>query len=572
MNKFFFILFLLIEIPIKNYGYNLFFEGKSDYVVLIDSLASKSEKKAAQEFRDYILRISGVDLKETNNMNVTTPFVCIGYNYKLSSTLLVNKPDEKDENYRYVENEGNIYIWGGRNRGTMYGVFAFLEEKLGVRWYTPDCTFVPNLDEWSFENFDINSKPSFKYRHVYFYDVENDPIWCAHNRLNSAWTPKENEYGGLDAYWNVHTMGKIFPSSSFFGSHPEFYSLRKGKRIPNGQLCLSNKELLNACIIRFKMHIKLFPGYWVYSLSQNDNELYCECEDCRRLELKYGGHSGLLLWFVNQVAGAIKKDFPNIKVGTLAYGYTRSVPSNIVPSDNVVIRLCDTDCCFAHEIGGCKYNDKFLTQFYEWKRVTDNIFVWDYCANFQHFLSPFPNYKALKYNLKFFDRNEVLGVMEQGQYRSPGGDFAELKSWILSKLLWDTEAKIDSLAEDFINYYYGSASAHLKEYYKMCQSEIDKNEKLSIVSDVNFSLFNKNFINKGLKILNMAMDLVKNDDVLMKRVDYQRLQLLYLNCSKYNESRKDGTYKEFIRLMKKYKPYFNELNSADSYLKSVGEI
>ena len=391
MNKFFFILFLLIEIPIKNYGYNLFFEGKSDYVVLIDSLASKSEKKAAQEFRDYILRISGVDLKETNNMNVTTPFVCIGYNYKLSSTLLVNKPDEKDENYRYVENEGNIYIWGGRNRGTMYGVFAFLEEKLGVRWYTPDCTFVPNLDEWSFENFDINSKPSFKYRHVYFYDVENDPIWCAHNRLNSAWTPKENEYGGLDAYWNVHTMGKIFPSSSFFGSHPEFYSLRKGKRIPNGQLCLSNKELLNACIIRFKMHIKLFPGYWVYSLSQNDNELYCECEDCRRLELKYGGHSGLLLWFVNQVAGAIKKDFPNIKVGTLAYGYTRSVPSNIVPSDNVVIRLCDTDCCFAHEIGGCKYNDKFLTQFYEWKRVTDNIFVWDYCANFQHFLSPFPN-------------------------------------------------------------------------------------------------------------------------------------------------------------------------------------
>lgn len=47
------------------------------------------------------------------------------------------------EQLRIVIGDGNIAIAGGHPRGTLYGVYAFLEKYLGVRFLTRDHTFVP---------------------------------------------------------------------------------------------------------------------------------------------------------------------------------------------------------------------------------------------------------------------------------------------------------------------------------------------------------------------------------------------------------------------------------------------
>ena len=41
--------------------------------------------------------------------------------------------------------DGNIAIAGGRTRGTLYGVYTFLEDYCGARFLTPDNTHVPEL-------------------------------------------------------------------------------------------------------------------------------------------------------------------------------------------------------------------------------------------------------------------------------------------------------------------------------------------------------------------------------------------------------------------------------------------
>ena len=49
------------------------------------------------------------------------------------------------EDLRVVIRDGNIVIAGGRPRGTLYGVYTFLEDYFDVRFLTADHTHVPKV-------------------------------------------------------------------------------------------------------------------------------------------------------------------------------------------------------------------------------------------------------------------------------------------------------------------------------------------------------------------------------------------------------------------------------------------
>ena len=77
-----------------------------------------------------------------------------------------------------------------------------------------------------------------------------------------AWSVASNEYGNLEAYWSCHTMGQLVPTAEFFGSHPEYFCLRDGKRFGGyGQLCLSNPEVLELCKTRLAKVMRENPEY-----------------------------------------------------------------------------------------------------------------------------------------------------------------------------------------------------------------------------------------------------------------------------------------------------------------------
>ena len=85
--------------------------------------------------------------------------------------------------------------------------------------------------------------------------------------------------------------------------HPEYYSLIAGKRQPGTQLCLSNPEVLQVLIESLKNKIQEKPASTYWSVSQDDNDRYCQCDACKALNEKYGKvPSGSIIYFVNQVA------------------------------------------------------------------------------------------------------------------------------------------------------------------------------------------------------------------------------------------------------------------------------
>ena len=537
----------------------LFRDGKSDYKIVISAYASTSEQTAAKEFQQYIEQMSGALLPITNDLNTTGKRIIMGYNGRVKALTGAQMPEKDDESFTYKTVGSDLLIWGGSQRGTMYGAFAFLEKEMGVHWLTPSCTVVPKYREWKLRRLNRSEKPFLKYRYSNYF-VANDAKWSAHTRENMKWSPRINEYGNIEAYWGAHTMGEFVPAREFFGSHPEYFCLRDGKRYGGyGQLCLSNPEVLEICKARLMQFMRRNPAYRIYSLSQNDNFLFCQCEKCKAIEDQYGGHSGIIVWFVNQVADAVKQEFPDKFVGTFAYQYSRQPPTGIKPRENVVIRLCSIECCFAHPLdAGCPQNEAFMRDLKGWADLAPHLFIWDYIVDYAQYIAPWPNFQVLGPNIKVFGDNKAIGIFEEAQYQSAGAEFDEMKAWTVNQLLWNPEQDVDSLVNVFVKGFYGKAAPYIKEYYDLCQSLVKPDIHYGIYIRENHEIYSDAFIEKAFDILGKAKAAAETE-WLREQVDRVRMQPLYLHCMRHKAaSLTDGTWSELKELMLKHKAMHRE--------------
>jgi hypothetical protein len=547
----------------------LFRNGKSKYQIVVATDASTSEQTAARELQQYIQQISGIQLPITSNLKTGGRNIYVGYNSRVAELTNVQKPQENDESFTYRTIGQDLLIWGGSQRGTMYGVFTFLERELGVHWLTPDCTVVPERTEWALPQLNHSEQPFIGYRYSNYYVANNVPMWSAHTKENTKWDPVRNEYGNIEAYWGAHTMDWLVPAKEFFETHPEYFCLRDGKRYNGyGQLCLSNPEVLELCKTRLKQRMRENPDYRIYSLSQNDNFRFCQCDKCVAIEQQYGGHSGIIVWFVNQVADAIKDEFPDKYVGTFAYQYSRQPPKGIKPRENVVIRLCSIECCFAHPLdAGCPQNQAFMRDLQGWAELAPHLFIWDYIVDYAQYMAPWPNFQVLGPNIKVFGQNKAIGVFEEAQYQSAGAEFDQMKAWTVNQLLWNPDQNVDSLVSIFIDGFYGKAAPRIMDYYRLCQSLVKPDVHYGIYITENHEIYSDEFIQKAFSILHDALEAAESD-VIRERVDRVRMQPLYLHCMRHKaESMKDGTWSDLLRLMKQYKAMHREGHPQDRFIR-----
>ena len=87
-------------------------------------------------------------------------------------------PSDKDGAYRIVQKDGDVCISGAGQRGTLYGVYAFLEDVCGLRWYTHDLRVLPETDS-------VTVKRGYEKAYTpYFEYCETD--WRCHKNLEYA--------------------------------------------------------------------------------------------------------------------------------------------------------------------------------------------------------------------------------------------------------------------------------------------------------------------------------------------------------------------------------------------------
>ncbi len=533
--------FLLLPKNADGKRYNLFSCNKTDYAIVVSKTASDSEKDVAKELQEYLKMISGA-VFPIRQQGTSGKRIVIGYNDIVSDLAPERRTFEPlDESFSIFNVKGDIIIYGGSVRGTMYGVYDFLRKEFSCEWYTKDVCKVPRKQKWSFRSIDREVHPAFKIRTVYFRSIL-DKQWVNHSH-NS----------GQQTYWGCHTMDDLVPADKYYSSHPEYFGLWEGKRKADGQLCLSNPALVNICADAIKKVIIDNPDYLVYDLSQNDNQFPCQCKRCQSIVQEEGSEAGPIIRFVNQVADLVKEEYPDKYIGTFAYTYSRKAPRLVKPHDNVVVRICDGECCFSHSLENCEVNQGFLSDLESWSKITSNLVVWDYVTQVNEYLLPFPNYSVLQPNIKLFKRNGAIGVFEEGSYRSWFSDLSDLKTFLLTKLLWDDSVDVNALTDDFLNNVYGKAAPYVKQYIDYMSARVTDDMHISKNYYREKPYYTKEMIDYCRLLFSKAEAASENDEI-RNRVKCLRIPVDYLYIRKFpKKAKKDGSYARFKQITEEMK-------------------
>ena len=369
---------------------------------------------------------------------------------------------------------GDLVLAGGSPRGTLYAVYAFLEDVVGCRFWTATASHIPWKPSLTITDLAIRFKPPLEYREPYWF-VTFDEAWAARNMANGTRAGGDALRGGRQVYEGfVHTFYSLIPPEKYFAAHPEWFSEIDGKRTTaDAQLCLTNEEMRRELVQNLKERLRAHPEATIASVSQNDCFHPCACEKCQAVDEEEGGPAGTLLRFVNAVADDLKDEFPHVAIDTLAYQYTRHPPKLVRPRPNVIVRLCSIECGFGKPLDD-PANKAFFDDLENWSRIAGRLYVWDYTTNFSHYVQPHPNYSVLAPNIRLFVGHNVRGIFEQGAYQSWGSEMAELRAWLLARLLWNPSLDVERLREEFLAGYYGPAAGAMDDYLEGLESALAK--------------------------------------------------------------------------------------------------
>lgn len=506
-------------------------DGRSSYSICLSREASPSEKRGAEELQRFLYEMSGARLPiVTDAEEPRGKLILVGESSVLRQ-LGVSIPPVGPEGFALKVSGQHLIIAGGRERGTMYGAYTFLE-KLGCRWFTREVSRIPKMATIAVEPPDEIQKPAFEYREPFFTEAF-DKDWAARNKTNGSHSQLDESTGGKLSYYPfVHSFYQLILPQRYFQDHPEYFSLIDGRRrAERGQLCLTNPEVLRLAVAAVLEWIRQHPEAGIYSVSQNDWEGWCECDNCRRIEREEGGaHAGPILRFVNALAAEIEKKHPDKLIDTLAYWYSEEPPLKTRPRPNVRIRLCPIGVCESHPYESCPRSAYFLKNLHAWSKITNQLYIWHYNTNFSHYLVPFPDLDELAADIPMYRRYGVVGLFLEGAYpKGGGGENAELRSYVMARLLWDTSADVNQAVNEFLEGVYGAAARPMRAYFDLLHRQTRTPPQgpglhiwINPVPD-----FSQDFIREARDLFRQA-EAVSENQTVRQRVRRARLSIDYL--------------------------------------------
>jgi hypothetical protein len=519
---------------------NLARDGKTAYVIALPATAIPSEKTAALQLQKYLQEVTKASfpIRVETEVKAAAPQILVGVGKRVKNILPKQDWNSLGSDGVVIQTVGrNLILAGGRPRGSLYAVFEFLERAVGCRWWTPTENTIPHKANLNIPRQNMVYTPVFSYRDNYTSAVRSNPFFAVTTRQNGVNINLDANLGGnYKILGGSHTFSVLLPPETYFKDHPEWYSdplngnkpCTKESTMPAGQgtqLCLSNPEVVDELTKQALIWIEKEPNAGYISISQNDNGNFCQDEASVALAAQEGSLSGPLLKFVNQVADRIYEKHPNFKVLTLAYGPTINPPKTIRPAKNVLIQFADINIDYGHPVDS-EWNQKPRDNLLAWSKMTSQIYVWNYVTNFYNMLMPHPNWDGLAKDLRFFAAHNVTSIFQQGDAQTNGvGDFTQLRTWLIGKLLWNPNQDQARLTDEFLKGYYGAAAPYLKEYLNLVEQTFKSQKRGLTTFNGDFSFLTLDVANKATQLFDQAALAVKNNETLLQRVRRERLSL-----------------------------------------------
>jgi hypothetical protein len=138
-------------------------------------------------------------------------------------------------------------------------------------------------------------------------------------------------------------------------------------------------------------------------------------------------------------------------------------------------------------------------------------------------------------------------IFEEGN-PDTGGEFHELKAYLLANLLWNVNADVNKVMDDFLSGYYGDASKMIREYIDLLHDRMSKSgEKLIIYGtpvEEKETFLSDSLITTYNKIFDRAEKAVTESPEILEHVRKARLPVYYaiLEIARAEKTGKRGAF------------------------------
>lgn len=370
----------------------------------------------------------------------------------------------------------DILIAGGNDAATARGVYGFLTDYLGVRWYGPGTLWevIPERKTITVPKLDARCEPDFGYRLFSGINGEEGVDWCRRNRMDLR--AADLPYFGFG-----HNLARIFPPEKYGEAHPEYYAMVGGKRnVPsaidrNSQPCFSNSDVVDIAAEAARQFFEDNPDRTTFSLCTNDNPSFCRCPECDRLDsprrtfkaghtnVKSGWpiHSESYFSFVERVAKKVSKTNPDKYLGCYAYWNVELPPRNFdnLPN-NVVVALTQETSQHFDSIYKALDRELWLA----WSNKAAHLGKYDYYG--LAWMTPryFPTLAAE--DIKFIHKNGAIGF-----YTSINTPYYMLapQIYLTAQLLWRSDQDLSKILDRYFVDLYGGAALEMKAFYDVLE-------------------------------------------------------------------------------------------------------
>lgn len=499
-------------------------DGATEYAIVAGAVPIPAEQTAARELAEYLQKVTGAEFKvvaESAAEPKPAKAIYLGWTaFAAGQGIDCANLGQEESVIRTVGSD--LVITGGRPRGTLYGVYDFLQKDLGVHWLDRDTEVVPKRAALALAAMDRRTKPVFRIRCIlpmWHVLVGRDPTawngepgrkhraWVARNRTNPAYTVWPDEYGGVDGQnVNSQNFGLYVPAEKYLAEHPEYYALDKdgktrrpafGPETPRwnwgGCLCLTHPEVRKIALATMLDLIAADrktvnpnqPPPTIYDISQHDDHTVCHCPACRALVEREGSESGPLIDFINELADGVRAKYPEVKVQTCAYMWSQVPPKTLRPRSNVIILWCDWGMGDApskqslpepwHPLTS-PFNSWRAENLRQWAAITPGgVRIWDYGEAYATPAWPFTMAPVLVEDMRFFGELRPVGLyIESEEWGGDGslrqdpqvhGQFSALYNWLAMQLMIDPRQPVEPLLDTFFAGYYGPAAVPLRAFY-----------------------------------------------------------------------------------------------------------
>lgn len=407
---------------------------KNTAAIVVAREATEREHFAAKELQKYIEKIVGVKLSivPDNRVFVEQRIIVGGPVRNKAAEELIGKEEfgtlvPGPEGFIIQSFGTNALLIAGSEdsceRGTVYGVYEFLERYLGCSlsaYSHPDVAageWVPRTDEIVLGEISyakaMADRP-FRGACVEYGDAAGDPErelnivffeWLMKNRYNYVyiWTKTYEQYREMGMVEAASRMGlefmvghhdsselflppegnKYFPEK-YYETHPEYYKLLEdGTRFKivdqRGQMvfCSRNQEMIEQISENIICWLSQNPSVKMVQLAPHDGTApQCVCEACKPYS-----KSENYTYFMNEIAKRVARVHPDVKMVSLIYVDLWECPKNVELSPSLMIleatwhgALRTAGKPDGTSLNGTHFEDNLL----EWQKTGAEVLYYDY--------------------------------------------------------------------------------------------------------------------------------------------------------------------------------------------------